>query len=57
LNQNETSASPKAEELADKKWVYVVGCSILAVVIGASYIFAPPSPKNLKILVCSLESL
>jgi len=52
LNQNETSTPPKAEELADKKWVYVVGCSILAVFICASYILSPLSrePKNFGML-------
>ncbi len=45
-SQLDTSAPPKAKEVADKKWVYVSGLTILAVVIGASYIFAPPPPPR-----------
>ncbi len=44
-SQPKASAPPKAKEVADKKWVYVSGLTILAVVIGASYIFAPPPPQ------------
>jgi hypothetical protein len=45
-SQPKASAPPKAKEVADKKWVYVSGLTILAVVIGASYIFAPPPPPR-----------